>query len=100
VFVAPTRFAAGMPFKVHDAAANGVPIVLTPLLARQLGWRHEVEVLVAESPEDFATQCLRLHSDRALWESIRMGALEGVKRDCDPALFNAAVKTMLASAIG
>ena len=47
VFVAPTRFASGIPIKVYDAAAHGVPVVLTPLLAEQLGWRDEEEALVA-----------------------------------------------------
>ncbi len=66
VFIAPTRFAAGIPHKVQEAAAHGVPAVVTPLLARQLGWRHEQEVLVAENPQDFAAQCLRLYRDAEL----------------------------------
>ena len=37
VFVAPTRYAAGIPHKVHEAAARGVPIVATPLLAIAAG---------------------------------------------------------------
>src|SRR5262249_4608399 len=41
VFVAPTRYAAGIPHKAHEAAARGIPIVATPLLASQLGWSHE-----------------------------------------------------------
>ena len=33
VFIAPTRFAAGIPHKVHEATANGIPCVTTELLA-------------------------------------------------------------------
>ena len=29
IFVAPTRFAAGLPHKVHEAAAHGLPVVAT-----------------------------------------------------------------------
>jgi len=36
VFVAPTRFAAGVPYKVHEAASFGLPVVATDLLRRQL----------------------------------------------------------------
>ena len=61
IFIAPTRFAAGIPYKVHEAAANGLPSVVTPLLAGQLTWSHDSELLVAESAEQFAEQCLRLY---------------------------------------
>ena len=87
VFIAPTRFAAGIPHKVHEAAANGVPAVVTPLLARQLGWRHEQEVLVGEDPESFARQCVRLHSDADLWQRLSSGGREAVARDCSEERF-------------
>jgi hypothetical protein len=95
VFVAPTRFAAGIPLKVYDAAASGLPVVMTPLLASQPGWRHEEEALVGSSPQEFAAQCVRLHGDRVLWERIRSRALERVARDCDPARFNGIVADVL-----
>ncbi len=82
VFIAPTRFAAGIPHKVHEAAANGIPCVVTPLLAKQLGWRHEEEVLVAEDPEQFALACIRLHQDKAVWEHLVNSARNAVLRDC------------------
>ena len=82
VFIAPTRFAAGIPHKVHEAAANGIPSVITPLLAEQLGWRHEEEVLVAKDPEQFALACIRLHRDKALWEHLLNSARNAVLRDC------------------
>jgi len=95
VFVAPTRFSAGIPLKVYEAAARGVPCVLTPLLAEQLGWHHEQEILVAATPEEFGEQCVRLHEDRALWERLRARALRRVARDCDPRLFDRFAASML-----
>jgi glycosyltransferase involved in cell wall biosynthesis len=91
VFVAPTRFASGIPLKVCEAAAHGVPCVITPVLARQLGWQHEREALVAESPEDFARQCVRLFEDSALWERIRAAAYARIIDDCDRTRFNQVV---------
>ena len=87
VFIAPTRFAAGIPHKVHEAAAHGIPAVVTPLLARQLGWRHEREVLVGDSPASFAAQCLRLHRDADLWERLSAAGREAVARDCSEERF-------------
>ncbi len=98
VFVAPTRFAAGIPLKVYDAAAHGVPAVVTPLIAEQLGWRHEEEALVAQTPQDFTTQCLRLHGDPDLWQQVRARALRRVAQDCDPRRFNRIVADVVRQA--
>ena len=97
VFVAPTRFAAGIPLKVYDAAAYGVPTVITPILARSIDWTHERDTLVAATPEEFAAACHRLHEDRNLWERIRSAALERVGEDCSPAHFDGAVAELLSA---
>jgi GT2 family glycosyltransferase/glycosyltransferase involved in cell wall biosynthesis len=76
VFFAPTRFAGGIPFKLHEAASFGLPIVASEILADQLGWGNEAELLTA--PTDaaaFATQILRLYNDAELWQSLRTTAL-------------------------
>ncbi|MDA0687180.1 MAG: glycosyltransferase [Proteobacteria bacterium] len=82
VFIAPTRFAAGIPHKIHEAAGNGIPSVATSLLARQLGWNDGKELLVADSAELFASQCLQLLGDETLWKQIQQGGLQAVGRDC------------------
>ncbi len=94
VFIAPTRFAAGIPHKVHEAAAHGIPAVVTPLLARQLGWRHDQEVLVGEEPEEFAEQCLRLYREADLWERLSKAAREAVARDCSEARFRTILESL------
>ena len=77
--------------KIYHAAASGIPCVVTPLLAIHLNWTHEREVLVAETPEDFAQQCVRLYTDAALWERLRVTAFERVMHDCDVGLFDRTV---------
>ena len=94
VFIAPTRFAAGIPHKVHEAAAHGIPAVVTPLLARQLGWRHDQEVLVGEEPEEFAEQCLRLYREADLWERLSQAAREAVARDCSEERFRETLREL------
>ena len=98
VFVAPTRYAAGIPHKVHQAAALGVPVVATSLLARQLGWRNGEHLLVADTPDEFAKAVTRLHGNAQLWANIRAGALGRVAQDCDPAVFAAALRGALDTA--
>jgi O-antigen biosynthesis protein len=79
VFVAPHRYAAGIPIKVLDAAARGLPCVMSPLLAEQLGWTDGVEALTAASPEAFAAAVLRLHRDKSLWSALRQRALDAIE---------------------
>jgi O-antigen biosynthesis protein len=88
VFIAPTRFAAGVPLKVVEAAAHRIPVVCTSILARQLGWTHEKEALVADTPADFAACCLRLHSDPILWENISTRAHDHYRLHFDPDQFS------------
>ena len=95
VFVAPTRFAAGIPHKVHQAAAFGVPSVTTSLLARQLGWEDGRDLLVADSPDGFASAVQRLYTDQDLWRSIRSNALKRIADDCSVERFREALRETL-----
>lgn len=78
IFVAPTRFAGGIPFKVHEAASYGLPVVASDLLCRQLGWRNGMEIVSGgdNDPVRFADQLVALHTSRELWDTVRTGALE------------------------
>lgn len=96
VFIAPTRFAAGIPLKVIGAAARGLPVVCTPILAAQLGWTHEREALVADTPAGFADACVRLHTDAALWEHLRRRSGEHYARNFSPEAFAAQADAILA----
>ncbi|MDQ7747107.1 class I SAM-dependent methyltransferase [Hydrogenophaga pseudoflava] len=98
VFIAPTRFAAGIPLKVQEAAAHGVPVVASALVAAQLGWAGQGGLLSADSAEDFAQACARLYFDAALWQKTRQAALAAVERDCAPQAFEATVRAVLREA--
>ena len=77
VFVAPTRYAAGTPYKIYEAASFGVPVVATKLLADQMGWEDGKELLVADisDPAQFARHVVTLYRDPDLWQSLRDNAL-------------------------
>ncbi len=83
-FVAPHRIAAGVPHKVIEAMAQGVPCVVSELLAAQLEVTDGVEVLVAGEVEEFAAKVVRLYRDEELWGGIQERALELVRRRYDP----------------
>ncbi|EHH68826.1 glycosyltransferase [Gluconobacter morbifer] len=99
VFVAPTRFAGGLPFKVQEAAAYGLPMVVTTLLQEEVGWTSGQELLSAsaQDPTGFATAIGQLYQD--LWIRLRAGALSAVKKDCSPELFQKALKDILENCV-
>jgi GT2 family glycosyltransferase/glycosyltransferase involved in cell wall biosynthesis len=97
IVVVPTRFGAGVPHKVHQAAALGVPVVGTDLIVEQLGWKADREILAASSPDQFAKACVRLFMDKALWTRIRQNALERCREECSPNAFAETVHRILAT---
>ncbi len=97
VFIAPTRFAAGLPHKVTEAAAQGIPVVATSLLAEQLVWHDEQELLVGDTPDQFARQCLRLNTDSNEWNRIRGNALAKVREECSADRFDRTLHELMES---
>jgi O-antigen biosynthesis protein len=81
VNVAPTRFAAGIPLKVIEAAQYGIPSVVTPLLHQQLEWREQEEIMVGESAQAFAACVLQLLRDRHVWGVISGGSRARVEKE-------------------
>jgi GT2 family glycosyltransferase len=95
IFVAPSRFAAGIPLKILDAAAHGIPIVATFLLGQQLGWTNGEELLLADTAEDFAECCIKLHHNAELWQRLRDNALNRVTTDCSQQSFDETLRKIL-----
>jgi glycosyltransferase involved in cell wall biosynthesis len=95
VFVAPTRYAAGIPHKVHEAAARGLPVVATPLLASQLGWKDGSVFLTGEGADTFARRCIELYVSETLWTKLRDAALEQIRTECSQEAFEKQVKEIL-----
>ncbi|QDH15347.1 glycosyltransferase [Oecophyllibacter saccharovorans] len=97
VFVAPTRFAGGLPYKVHEAASRGVPMVVTDLLRRQVGWEDGKELLSAPSddPTAFARAVSQLYENGTLWQRLRQESLAAVERDAGLEIFQQKLAELL-----
>lgn len=97
LFVAPTRYAAGSPYKVQEAASHGLPVVATTLLAEQLEWR-DGEELLAIPVDDAATMAERivtLYRDEALWQRLRDSALARLAAENAPETYRQPLLTAL-----
>ncbi len=91
IFIAPTRFAAGLPQKVYEAAAHGLPVVASSLIASQLGWIPGRDLLIADTPEEWKTAIERLNGDPVLWNALREAGLSRVRNEVSPTAFRARV---------
>ncbi len=81
IFIAPIRYGAGIPLKVIEAAAYGLPIVTTPYIARQLRWQDGEQLLVANDAKEFKDKIDQLYSNQDLWEKLRQNALVRVQEE-------------------
>ncbi|HEX7390581.1 MAG TPA: glycosyltransferase [Acidiphilium sp.] len=97
LFIAPTRFAAGTPYKVYETASFGLPCVATDLLIGQLGWDEEREIAGAATDDatGFAAKIARLYRNEAAWQAMRDAALRRIARENTREAFNATVKAIL-----
>ncbi len=89
IFVAPTRYAAGTPYKIYEAAGYGLPVVASDLLCQQLGWTSGVELMSADagSPADFADRIAAVYRSRRVWQALRTQALLRLARENSPARY-------------
>ncbi|UFJ42530.1 glycosyltransferase [Brevibacillus humidisoli] len=94
VFVVPTRYAAGIPIKLLECMAHGVPAVVTPLISEQLGLKDEV-VLVGNTPRVFSEKVVSCYSDKNMWNRLRQNGINYVKNNFHADQFKATLKKLI-----
>jgi O-antigen biosynthesis protein len=88
VFIAPTRFAAGIPYKVHEAASYGIPVVATSLLCEQLGWSDGDSIISSDiTAKEFSDKLVNLYRNEESWTHISQKATEIIKREMSEEAF-------------
>jgi len=100
VFIAPTRFAAGVPFKVHEALSYGLPVVSSRLISEQLAHHGKavgglLQATVKDGGREFAEACRRLLNDDNLWLEEQEGALAHMESRCAPSALDATVEALI-----
>jgi glycosyltransferase involved in cell wall biosynthesis len=74
LLVVPLRYGAGIRIKILEAMAAGLPIVTTSKGCEGLQVVHGRELLVADDPETFASEVIRLLDDHALRRTLAENA--------------------------
>ena len=93
--VAPLRFGAGAKGKVVSSLTHGLPCVATSIAAEGMGL--DGGVLVADTPEQFAKEVVRVCKDDDLWRSLSEKGLALMNRRYSLAAGSVLVKQLLES---
>ncbi len=83
LLVAPTRYAGGIALKVLDAMAQGLPVVVSRLIATQLGIDDRMAG-IADGVTGFADRTVELYTDEERWDQCRRHALAFVRKHYGP----------------
>jgi len=78
ISVAPLRYGAGMKGKIGEAMAHGIPVVTTSVGAQGMNLTALDNIMIADTPEHFASAVVQLLGDDALYAKIRKNGLQHV----------------------
>lgn len=81
VFVVPLRIGGGTRLKIYEAMAMERPVVSTRVGMEGLPVSHGEELRVADEPDAFATEVVRLLADRQEARRLGQRGAERVRRD-------------------
>jgi glycosyltransferase involved in cell wall biosynthesis len=85
--IAPLRYGAGVKGKVNMAMSYGLPVVATSVAVEGMHVRAGTDVLVADTPAEFAAAIQHAYDDPALWNTLSANGLVNVREHFS---FNAA----------
>jgi glycosyltransferase involved in cell wall biosynthesis len=71
----------GMQNKLLEAMALGIPCITTTLANNAIRAKENEEILVANSPEEFAQHVLELIENESLYNRLAINASEFVKKN-------------------
>jgi len=76
VSIVPLRIGGGTRLKIYEAMAAGTATVSTTIGAEGLDISHPANIRLADTPQDFAAQCLTLLDDAGQRQSVAAEALQ------------------------
>jgi sugar transferase (PEP-CTERM/EpsH1 system associated) len=74
VFIVPLRIASGMRVKILNAMACGIPVVSTSIGVEGVEVKNGENILIADTPKDFADNVIKSLDERDLSEKISLNA--------------------------
>jgi glycosyltransferase involved in cell wall biosynthesis len=84
VMLVPLRIGSGIRVKIMAAQALGAPVVTTRIGGEGLIGEDGREMLIRDSPDDFAAAAVELTRQPALWQKLSAGGKETVRKNYSP----------------
>lgn len=81
VFIAPMQLGTGLQNKLLEAMAMKIPCITSPLAFQALNAREGVDILVAKTPEEYASHIMMLLSDPVKAAAIAQNGYDFVHRN-------------------
>jgi glycosyltransferase involved in cell wall biosynthesis len=78
--VAPLRYGAGVKGKINQSMSYGLPVVTTSIGAEGLEAVDGEDILIADSPADFAQKVILLYSDENLWRRLSENSIRNIEK--------------------
>ncbi|GBR47434.1 glycosyltransferase [Neokomagataea thailandica] len=81
LLIDPTRVSSIVPHEVLDAAAHGLPAILTETVLQQIGWQDGVETQSGGfcDPQRFAHAVIELYQNERIWTHYAAQAFQSVQ---------------------
>jgi glycosyltransferase involved in cell wall biosynthesis len=94
VLVCPLRYGAGLKGKIGEAMARGLPVVTTSIGTQGMNPRLGEEIMVGDTPEQFADCVERVLRDAALWQTLSREGRALIVRNYSPAAVAQRIETI------
>lgn len=100
VFVAPIRFGSGVNGKIGEALSYGLPVVTTSIGAEGWNFTDGKQVLIADTPADFAAAVVRLYEDPELWQKLSDAGCRHIAESFTPEVIGKMINESIGDLIG
>lgn len=80
IAVAPLRYGAGVKGKINQSMAHGQPVVATSCAAEGMHLRDGHDVLIADTPDAFATAIAELYGDEERWNRLSRNGIDNIRK--------------------
>ncbi|HEU5399442.1 MAG TPA: glycosyltransferase, partial [Gammaproteobacteria bacterium] len=98
VMVAPLRFGAGIKGKLGTSFSFGLPVVATSIAAEGMYLEDGRDLLIGDTPQDFADAVVRVYTDPMLWQKLSEAGRRVVRERFAPEVIRRGLVEVIASA--
>jgi len=97
--IAPLRYGAGIKGKIGTSLCYGVPCVATPIAIEGMGLLAGRNVLIGETPEEFADAVCSAYLNMDLWNTLSIESYHFAMENYSVSVISKSVKNLLFSVI-